>query len=111
MRRWRPLALGLTAVLIGLASHATAAAPSARSRPSAQAFLSNSPRFSIAETISGRRASISGNCAIPVCVSKSVSVGDELAASVTVREKHADTGYVVLDCEARVGDRRAHVLF
>ncbi|MCM2312412.1 MAG: bifunctional enoyl-CoA hydratase/phosphate acetyltransferase [Steroidobacteraceae bacterium] len=35
-----------------------------------------------------------------------VSVGDELAASVTVREKHADTGFVVLDCEARVGDRR-----
>jgi phosphate acetyltransferase len=35
-----------------------------------------------------------------------VSVGDELAASVTVREKHPDTGYVVIDCDARVGERR-----
>ena len=35
-----------------------------------------------------------------------VSVGDELAASVTVGEKHADTGYVVIDCDARVGERR-----
>ena len=35
-----------------------------------------------------------------------VRVGEELAASVTVREKHADTGFVVFDCDARVGERR-----
>lgn len=35
-----------------------------------------------------------------------VSVGEALSASVTVREKHADGGQVVLDCDARVGDRR-----
>ncbi len=35
-----------------------------------------------------------------------VSVGDELAASVTVREKRADTGFVVIECDARVGERR-----
>ena len=35
-----------------------------------------------------------------------VTVGDELAASVTVREKHAQTGSVVFDCDARVGERR-----
>ena len=35
-----------------------------------------------------------------------VRVGEELSATVTVREKHADTGRVVFDCEARVGDRR-----
>jgi phosphotransacetylase/acyl dehydratase len=35
-----------------------------------------------------------------------VWVGEELAASVTVREKRPDTGYVVFDCDARVGDRR-----
>jgi len=35
-----------------------------------------------------------------------VSVGDELAASVTVREKHSDTGCVVIECDARVGERR-----
>ena len=35
-----------------------------------------------------------------------VWVGEELTASVTVREKHPDTGYVVFDCDARVGERR-----
>jgi phosphate acetyltransferase len=35
-----------------------------------------------------------------------VRVGEELSASVTVREKHPDTGYVVFDCDARVGERR-----
>jgi phosphotransacetylase/acyl dehydratase len=35
-----------------------------------------------------------------------VQVGEELAASVTVREKRADGGLVVLDCDARVGERR-----
>jgi phosphate acetyltransferase len=35
-----------------------------------------------------------------------VRVGEELAATVTVREKHAGTGFVVFDCEARVGERR-----
>ena len=35
-----------------------------------------------------------------------VSVGEQLSASVTVREKHAATGYVEFDCDARVGDRR-----
>ena len=35
-----------------------------------------------------------------------VQVGDELEASVTVREKHADSGFVVMDCDARVGERR-----
>ncbi len=35
-----------------------------------------------------------------------VWVGEELAASVTVREKHPDTGHVVFDCDARVGERR-----
>ncbi|NJD30557.1 MAG: bifunctional enoyl-CoA hydratase/phosphate acetyltransferase [Gammaproteobacteria bacterium] len=35
-----------------------------------------------------------------------VSVGDELTATVTVREKHEATGLVVFDCEARVGKRR-----
>jgi phosphate acetyltransferase len=35
-----------------------------------------------------------------------VTVGEELAASVTVREKHAGTGYVEFDCDARVGERR-----
>jgi phosphate acetyltransferase len=35
-----------------------------------------------------------------------VRVGEELAASVTVREKHPETGYVVFDCDARVGERR-----
>jgi phosphate acetyltransferase len=35
-----------------------------------------------------------------------VSVGEELTASVTVREKHPGTGYVVFDCDARVGERR-----
>jgi phosphate acetyltransferase len=35
-----------------------------------------------------------------------VRVGEELTASVTVREKHPDTGYVVFDCDARVGERR-----
>jgi len=34
-----------------------------------------------------------------------VRVGEELSATVTVREKHADTGRVVFDCDARVGDR------
>lgn len=36
----------------------------------------------------------------------SVRVGDELAASVTVREKRPESGLVVFDCEARVGERR-----
>jgi len=35
-----------------------------------------------------------------------VRAGEELTATVTVREKHADTGLVVFDCEARVGERR-----
>jgi phosphate acetyltransferase len=35
-----------------------------------------------------------------------VAVGDELSASVTVREKRADSGLVVFDCDARVGERR-----
>ncbi len=35
-----------------------------------------------------------------------VTVGEELSATVTVREKHASTGFVVFDCDARVGDRR-----
>jgi phosphotransacetylase/acyl dehydratase len=35
-----------------------------------------------------------------------VSVGDELAASITVREKHAATAFVVMECDARVGERR-----
>ena len=35
-----------------------------------------------------------------------VSVGDALTATVTVREKHADSGQVLLDCDARVGERR-----
>jgi hypothetical protein len=35
-----------------------------------------------------------------------VRVGEELTASVTVREKHAATGFVVFDCDARVGERR-----
>jgi len=35
-----------------------------------------------------------------------VRVGEELAVSVTVREKHPETGYVVFDCDARVGERR-----
>jgi phosphate acetyltransferase len=35
-----------------------------------------------------------------------VHVGEELSAAVTVREKHAATGQVVFDCDARVGERR-----
>ncbi|HQR24994.1 MAG TPA: bifunctional enoyl-CoA hydratase/phosphate acetyltransferase [Steroidobacteraceae bacterium] len=35
-----------------------------------------------------------------------VQVGDELTASVTVREKHAGSGLVAFDCEAHVGGRR-----
>ena len=35
-----------------------------------------------------------------------VRVGEELAVSVTVREKHPETGHVVFDCDARVGERR-----
>jgi phosphate acetyltransferase len=35
-----------------------------------------------------------------------VRVGEELSASVTVREKHPETGHVVFDCDARVGERR-----
>jgi phosphate acetyltransferase len=35
-----------------------------------------------------------------------VAVGEELAASVTVREKHPGSGLVVFDCDARVGERR-----
>ena len=35
-----------------------------------------------------------------------VRVGEELTASVTVREKQPETGLVVFDCEARVGERR-----
>ena len=35
-----------------------------------------------------------------------VRVGEELSASVTVREKRADTGHVVFECDARVGERR-----
>jgi phosphate acetyltransferase len=35
-----------------------------------------------------------------------VQVGEALTASVTVREKHAGTGLVVFDCDARVGERR-----
>jgi phosphotransacetylase/acyl dehydratase len=35
-----------------------------------------------------------------------VRVGEELTATVTVREKHRDTGLVEFDCEARVGERR-----
>jgi phosphate acetyltransferase len=34
-----------------------------------------------------------------------VRVGEELTASVTVREKHPDSGRVVFDCDARVGER------
>jgi len=36
----------------------------------------------------------------------SVHVGEELSAAITVREKHAATGQVVFDCDARVGERR-----
>ena len=35
-----------------------------------------------------------------------VSVGDELAASVTVRAKHPESGLEEFDCEAHVGGRR-----
>jgi len=35
-----------------------------------------------------------------------VSVGEELTASVTVREKDPATGFVVFECDARVGERR-----
>ena len=35
-----------------------------------------------------------------------IRVGDELAATVTVREKRPASGLVVLDCEAKVGERR-----
>jgi len=35
-----------------------------------------------------------------------VSVGDQLAASVTVRAKHPESGLVEFDCEAHVGMRR-----
>jgi phosphate acetyltransferase len=35
-----------------------------------------------------------------------VQVGEELAASVAVREKQPHTGLVVFDCDARVGERR-----
>ncbi len=35
-----------------------------------------------------------------------VSVGEELTATVTAREKHEATGLVGFDCEARVGTRR-----
>jgi phosphate acetyltransferase len=35
-----------------------------------------------------------------------VTVGEQLTASVTVREKHPATGYVEFDCDARVGERR-----
>jgi len=35
-----------------------------------------------------------------------VRVGEELAATVTVRDKRADSGLVLFDCDARVGDRR-----
>jgi phosphate acetyltransferase len=35
-----------------------------------------------------------------------VSVGDQLAASVTVRSKHPESGLVEFDCEAHVGMRR-----
>jgi phosphate acetyltransferase len=35
-----------------------------------------------------------------------VTVGEELTASVTARAKHAGSGYVEFDCDARVGDRR-----
>ncbi len=35
-----------------------------------------------------------------------VRVGEELTATVTVREKHPETGLVEFDCEARVGERR-----
>jgi len=36
----------------------------------------------------------------------SVRAGDELAASVTVSEKHPESGLVVFECDARVGERR-----
>lgn len=35
-----------------------------------------------------------------------VHVGEDLSASVTVREKRPDSGVVVFDCEAHVGERR-----
>ncbi len=35
-----------------------------------------------------------------------VQVGEELAASVTVREKYPESGLVTFDCDARVGERR-----
>jgi phosphate acetyltransferase len=35
-----------------------------------------------------------------------ICVGEELSASVTVREKDADSGFVVFDCEAHVAGRR-----
>ena len=35
-----------------------------------------------------------------------VHVGDDLSASVTVREKRPESGLVVFDCEAHVGERR-----
>lgn len=35
-----------------------------------------------------------------------VRVGEELSATVTVREKDAGSGRVVFDCDARVGERR-----
>jgi phosphate acetyltransferase len=35
-----------------------------------------------------------------------VRVGEELAATVTVRDKRPDSGLVLFDCDARVGDRR-----
>ena len=35
-----------------------------------------------------------------------VHVGEDLSASVTVREKRAESGIVVFDCEAHVGERR-----
>jgi len=35
-----------------------------------------------------------------------VHVGEELTATVTVRAKHPDTGFVEFECEARVGERR-----
>jgi phosphotransacetylase/acyl dehydratase len=36
----------------------------------------------------------------------SVRAGDELSASVTVREKQPESGRVIFDCDARVGERR-----
>jgi len=35
-----------------------------------------------------------------------IRVGDDLSASVTVREKRPESGLVVFDCEAHVGERR-----